>query len=119
MGLTADAQAAIKEAFDTSLADAVKSCIYRRLESTFDPATNTTTDTATDYNTRGVFGGFKDSLVKDESVLDTKVRVLILQSELDVNPAQDDLLIVENKVYTIEIVMEDEADVTWILKCRQ
>lgn len=119
MGLRASASKAIAKAFDTTLADAVKSFIYQTEESTFNPADNTTSIVTADYMSRGVFDAFKESIVKDESVLDTRVKVIILKEELEVVPVKNANIITEDATYTIECVMVDPADVAWTLKCRE
>jgi len=119
MGLRASASKAIAKAFNTTLADAVKSFIYQVETVTFDPVSNTTSVVTADYMSRGVFDAFKESLVKDESVLDTKVKVIVLKEELEVTPVKNANIITSDATYTIEAVMADPADVAWTLKCRE
>lgn len=118
MGLRIDIQTDVAKAFDTDLADAVKSFTYRSIVSTFDENTNTTSEVTTDYTSRGVFTKFTKERLRDNSILDTDVKVIILQNEINVEPVQHNLIIQGLKEYTIEKVKQDPADVTWVLQCR-
>lgn len=119
MGLRADLQSDLEEAFDTDLSDAVTSFTYREVSKVFDPVTNTLTDTFIDYLSRGVFSKFKREVMKDSNVLPTDTKVTILQHELAVTPLEHSLIVTSDKTYNIIKVTQDPAKATWRLQCRE
>lgn len=119
MGLREDIQSDIEEAFNTDLADAVTSFTYRVVASTFNATNNTTSETNTDYISRGVFNRFKREIIKDESILATDTKLIVLQHEIAVMPEKNNQIITASKTYTIIAIKEDPAHATWILQCRE
>ena len=119
MGLREDIQSDIEEAFNTDLADAVTSFTYRVVASTFNPSNNTTSEVNTDYTSRGVFTRFTREIIKDESILATDTKLIILQHEIAVMPEKNNRIITASRTYTIVKVMEDPAHATWVLQCRE
>lgn len=119
MGIRNDLQIDLADAFDTDLSDAVKSFTYREISKVFNPTTNTTTDTPTDYLSRGVFSRFKRSVMKDSNVLPTDIKLIILQHELATIPLEHSLIVTTDRIYNIIKVMQDPANATWKLQCRE
>jgi len=118
MGLRDDLQTDLAEAFDTDLADAVTSFTYRIVDRTIDTNTNTTSETSTDYSTRGVIGRFKKELFRDSNVLPTDSKITILQHELAVIPIMEAFIVTSDITYTIIKVRQDPAHAAWTLQCR-
>ena len=87
MGLRADVQTGIAAAFDSALADAVRSFTLTRVTGTdYDPLTGEETQTTETFQGRGVFGGFKTEQVDNEHILATDEKLTVLQSEISTDP---------------------------------
>ena len=121
MGLKADLDADIKEAFDTDLADAVKpftgSRTVRGEPSIEDMLTNTVGSDSTiiDYSGRGVFGGYSEIEVDNESIMANDVKLTALQSEVTTRPQLDDVI----NGYQVVAVNQDPASATFTIQLRK
>ena len=115
MGMREEIQADLKEAFDTDLADAVKSFTgSRTVDLIYDPVTDTRMTDAESYTGHGVFGNFSKSEIDGLNILITDVRLLCLQSEVTDTPQNDDVI---NGMRLIK-VGKDPTDATWVLQLR-
>jgi hypothetical protein len=121
MGLRSDVQTDVAAAFDTDLSDAVVSFTLRHYTrgGGYDPVTRkTTTRTYTDYTTRGVFDMAKQDEILDSSVEPYAANVIILQNEIEVEPAIGDDIILSGSTdyYRISIFEQDPAFATYTVK---
>ena len=121
MGLRDEITADIKEAFNTDLADAVKPFTGSRTvqgePSIEDILTNTvgSNSTTINYSGRGVFGGYSEFEVDNESIMANDVKLTALQSEVTARPQLDDNI----NGYQVVAVNQDPASVTWNLQLRK
>ena len=117
MGLREDIQTDIGAAFDTDLADAVRTFDYEtEVGSSYDPATGEVTEDPTALeSTRGVWDAVATTKVTDENISPTASDVTILQNELVAIPRTTDFLVLAGERYRILLVAEDPVDATWVL----
>ena len=121
MGLKADLDADVAEAFDTDLADAVKPFTGSRTiqgePSIEDILTNTVGSNSTiiNYSGRGVFGGYSEFEVDGEAIKANDVKLTALQSEVTNTPKLDDVI----NGYQVVAVNQDPASVTFTIQLRK
>lgn len=120
MGLHAEITADIKEAFDTDLSDAVKPFeAFRTIttQSDDDWLTNGQGQTSetVNYGGRGVFGGYQEIEVDNQSILMTDVKLTCLQAECSGIPKNDDTI----NGYKVMAVKSDPADVSYTIQLRK
>lgn len=120
MGLHDEITAEIADAFDTDLADAVQQFTGSRTittQSDDDWLTNAvgTTKSQIEYKGRGVFGGYAEIEVDNESILMTDVKLIALQAEVTGVPKNDDTV----NDYKIVAVQQDPASVTFTIQLRK
>ena len=121
MGLRDEVTADIKEAFDTDLADAVKPFTGSRTvqgePSIEDILTNTvgSNSTTINYSGRGVFGGYSEFEVDNESIMANDVKLTALQSEATTRPQLDDVI----NGYQVVAVNQDPVSVTYTIQLRK
>ena len=121
MGLHDEITADIKEAFNTDLADAVKPFTGSRTvqgePSIEDILTNTvgSNSTTINYSGRGVFGGYSEFEVDNESIMANDVKLTALQSEVTTRPQLDDVI----NGYQVVAVNQDPASVTYTIQLRK
>ena len=121
MGLRDEITADIKEAFDTDLADAVQPFTGSRTvqgePSTEDILTNTVGSNSTiiNYSGRGVFGGYSEFEVDNESIMANDVKLTALQSEVTARPQLDDNI----NGYQVVAVNQDPASITYTIQLRK
>ena len=121
MGLRDEITADIKEAFDTDLADAVKPFTGSRAvqgePSIEDILTNTvgSNSTTINYSGRGVFGGYSEFEVDNESIMANDVKLTALQSEVTTRPQLDDVI----NGYQVVAVNQDPSSTIWNLQLRK
>ena len=121
MGLRDEVTADIKEAFNTDLADAVKPFTGSRTvqgePSIEDILTNTvgSNSTTINYSGRGVFGGYSEFEVDNESIMANDVKLTALQDEVTAKPQLDDVI----NGYQVVAVNQDPASVTWTVQLRK
>ena len=121
MGLHNDITADIKDAFDTDLADAVQPFTGSRTTqgepSIEDILTNTVGSNSTiiNYHGRGVFGGYSEFEVDNESIMANDVKLTALQSEVTTRPQLDDVI----NGYQVVAVNQDAASVTFTIQLRK
>lgn len=121
MGLKADLDADIKEAFDTDLADAVQPFTGSRAvqgePSIEDILTNTVGSSSTiiNYSGRGVFGGYSEFEVDNESIMANDVKLTALQSEVTNTPKLDDVI----NGYQVVAVNQDPVSATFTIQLRK
>lgn len=84
MSLRAELIAEVAAAFDTDLADAVTPFEGKRVigQGIYDPVTETRPEIIETYIGRGVFSGFKQSLIDGVQVMATDKRLIALQAEI-------------------------------------
>lgn len=121
MGLHDDITADIKDAFNTDLADAVKPFTGSRTvqgePSIEDILTNTVGSNSTiiNYSGRGVFGGYSEFEVDNESIMANDVKLTALQSEVTNAPKLDDVI----NGYQVVAVNQDPASVAFNIQLRR
>ena len=121
MGLRDEVTADIKEAFNTDLADAVKPFTGSRTvqgePSIEDILTNTVGSNSTiiNYSGRGVFGGYSEFEVDNESIMANDVKLTVLQSEVTTRPQLDDNI----NGYQVVAVNQDPVSVTFTIQLRK
>ena len=121
MGLRDEVTADIKEAFNTDLADAVQPFTGSRTvqgePSIEDILTNTVGSNSTiiNYSGRGVFGGYSEFEVDNESIMANDVKLTALQSEVTTRPQLDDMI----NGYQVVAVNQDPASVTFNIQLRK
>ena len=121
MGLHDEITADIKDAFDTDLADAVQPFTGSRTvhgePSIDDILTNTVGSNSTiiNYSGRGVFGGYSEFEVDNESIMANDVKLTALQSEVTTRPQLDDMI----NGYQVVAVNQDPASVTFTIQLRK
>ena len=121
MGLHNDITADIKDAFNTDLADAVKPFAGSRTvqgePSIEDILTNTVGSNSTiiNYSGRGVFGGYSEFEVDNESIMANDVKLTVLQDEVADIPKLDDVI----NGYQVVAVQQDPSSTIWTLQLRK
>ena len=121
MGLHDEITADIKEAFNTDLADAVQPFTGSRTvqgePSIEDILTNTVGSNSTiiNYSGRGVFGGYSEIEVDNESIMANDVKLTALQSEVTTRPQLDDVI----NGYQVVAVNQDPSSTIWNLQLRK
>lgn len=121
MGLHDEITADIKDAFNTDLADAVKPFTGSRTvqgePSIEDILTNTVGSNSTiiNYSGRGVFGGYAEIEIDNESIMANDVKLTALQSEVTTRPQLDDVI----NGYQVVAVNQDPASVTYTIQLRK
>ena len=119
MGIKTDIQLDLVNAYADDLADALKTFTYNAVERVFDPATNTTTEVTTEYETRGIILNYKERNLDDSNILPTTIKIIILQNELNTMPVVDATINNDSVVYTIKDVLQDPVSAIWTLKCQK
>ena len=128
MSLRDDIQADIAEAFDTDLADAVRSFTgSREVVGEYDPVTGTTGGTTVTYSGRGVFGSFRQDEIDGQHIIATDTKLTALQNELLLLDEQN--VVTETQAeprvnddidgQTVVAVQQDPAAATWTLALRR
>ena len=121
MGLRDEITADIKEAFNTDLADAVQPFTGSRTvqgePSIEDILTNTvgSNSTTINYSGRGVFGGYSEFEVDNESIQMNDVKLIVLQDEVTDIPKLDDVI----NGYQVVAVNQDPSSTIWTLQLRK
>lgn len=121
MGLHDEITADIKEAFNTDLADAVQPFTGSRTiqgePSIEDILTNTVGSNSTiiNYSGRGVFGGYSEFEVDNESIMANDVKLTALQDEVTNAPKLDDVV----NGYQVVAVNQDPSSTIWTLQLRK
>ena len=121
MGLRDEVTADIKDAFNTDLADAVQPFTGSRTvqgePSIEDILTNTVGSNSTiiNYSGRGVFGGYSEFEVDNESIMANDVKLTALQSEVTARPQLDDNI----NGYQVVAVNQDPASITYTIQLRK
>jgi len=121
MGLLAELQTEIKDAFDNDLEDAVVSVTLRHKDKTatvYDPVTGLSTDSTTDYETRGVFYEYSTLERFNTHIEPNDVKFIILANEVSIVPAVRDSIINGTKVYRVIGFVQDPVIATYELQLR-
>ena len=94
MSLRAELTAEVAAAFDTDLADAVTQFEGKRVvgQGPYDPVTETRPEITETYTGRGVFSGFKQSLIDGVLIMATDKRLTALQAEVTDTPKMGDII---------------------------
>lgn len=116
MGLRDDLSADIAAAFDTDLADAVRSFTASHPgQSAYDPATGTMTATDEPYTGRGVFSGYRLDQIDGTLIQATDLQLLALQTEVTRAPEMGDTL----DGMQVVRVEQDPVGATWRVQLRK
>ncbi len=116
MGLQSEIQAALGDAFDADLADAV-SVIGFSYTSTaaYDTSTGITTNTETTVQSRGLVEPVSNDMIDGEVVIASDTSFTILSNEISITPKISDKITVDGIDYSINIALIDPAKVAWNL----
>ena len=117
MGMQAELNAALSEAFDDpdGLADAVKPfAATRQGEAAYNPATGEVESTTSTYTGRGIFANYSARDIDGTLILASDVKLTALQSEVTDAPQVGDM--VNGK--RVEAVGQDPVGATWLLQLR-
>lgn len=117
MGMQAELNAALSEAFDDpdGLADAVKPfAATRQGDAAYNPATGEVESTAATYTGRGIFANYSARDIDGTLILASDVRLTALQAEVTDAPQVGDM--VNGK--RVETVGQDPVGATWTLQLR-
>lgn len=121
-------QSKVAKAFDSKLADAVKSftCSKTITSGAFDYEKQTyPTETIQAYSGRGVVGSYRESMVKPSDYQATDAKLTALQNEVidssgqQYKPEIDDILVFSDGAFRVVDVPQDPANATWSLQLRQ
>lgn len=120
MGLRAEIQADLAQAFNTDLADAIQPFTGSRTVTAigdYDPVTDTTTgDQVIKYTGRGVFTEYTIKEIDALTVLITDTKLIALQNEVNELPQVDDTV---NGVFRVVNVGADPADASITVQLRK
>lgn len=117
MSLRAELTAEVAAAFDTDLADAVSQFEGKRVIGTGppDPITETRPEIIETYAGRGVFSGYRQSLVDGVLIMATDKRLTALQAEVTDTPKMGDVI---NGMRVLDVA-QDPVAATWRLHLRE
>lgn len=117
MSLRAELTAEVAAAFDTDLADAVTQFEGKRVlgQGPYDPVTETRPEITETYTGRGVFSGFKQSLVDGVLIMATDKQLTALQAEVTETPKMGDTI----NGMKVQNVGQDPVSATWRLHLRE
>ncbi len=118
MGIYADIQADVGDAFDTDLADAVHAAVLTRKTSVYDPTTGKPVITTETHDTRCTVEPVSHEAVDGEVTKIGDYTLLILHSELTEIPAIADSVQIDGKAYEVNSVTKDSATAAWTLTAR-
>ena len=118
MGLRAELQADIAEAFNEDLADAVQSFSCERIIKTgWDPLTERYNAIRQFYQGRGVlFGSYNQYEIQTLGVLATDKKAVVLQNEVTMVPKIDDEWFTPLGNFRVMHIQQDPAETIW--KCQ-
>lgn len=123
MGLRADLQADLAEAFDSDLADAMTAIVGTRttasdtdsgIDDWMNPPDMPTASTLT-YTGRGVFDSYTTYELDSDIINVTDVKLICLQNEITAEPIADDKI----NGYSVVRVSKDPALATYEIQLRQ
>lgn len=117
MSLRAELTAEVAAAFDTDLADAVTQFEGKRVvgQGPYDPVTETRPEIIEIYTGRGVFSGFKQSLVDGVLIMATDKQLTALQAEVTDTPKMGDTI----NGMKVQNVGQDPTTSVWRLHLRE
>lgn len=116
MGLLAEIDAEIIQAFATDLADAVTPfTAIRKTIGKIDFVTNKPTTTTTTYQGKGVFGSYRAYEIDGQAILANDVKLTCLQSQCGQPPINDDVI----NGYRVVAVAQDPVKATWTIQLRK
>lgn len=117
MSLRAELTAEVAAAFDTDLADAVSQFEGKRVvgQGPYDPVTETRPEITETYTGRGVFSGFKQSLVDGVLIMSTDKQLTALQAEVTDTPKMGDTI----NGMKVQNVGQDPTASVWKLHLRE
>lgn len=116
MGLNQEISHDITNAFDTDLADAVTPfTAIRQIKTDDDWLLNGNSHTEITYQGRGVFGGYGEIEIDNQSIMANDVKLICLQQELTDTPRLDDVI----NGYQVVAVKKDPADVSFTMQLRK
>ena len=124
MGLRETVQKNLGEAFDTTLADAVRSLVFvDPSSSSYDPATGVVTPSALRFPTRGVVEGFTAREVANSNgaIRNKDLQVILLANEVDAAVLAVGMsmeIVGQAETYSIEQSAPDPAGASWTLQVR-
>lgn len=115
--------AELQQAFDGDLKDAVQDfTITRRLRTVSDDdwlINGSSADDVLEYTGRGVFGGYYQHLIDNQTILSDDVRLVALQDDLDELPQINDEILWDNQVFRVVNIKKDPANVSITAQLRR
>ena len=119
MGLRNVITNATKAAF-AATGDIPVSCSIERTTGTYDPATDTYTDSSTTtYTFSGLMSGYRQGLVDGTVIQQGDMRVVAEQRELTVEPENGETVTVDGEDWQVVNHGADGVSVTWWLQLRK
>lgn len=123
MGLRDTVQSRVAAAFDTTLADAVRTVtIYATPDSTYDPATGLVATRNDSYPSRGVITPYssRETALSNGAITNKDLEVIILTNEVAIVPKPGMTIAIEgeSEIYSIEESGLDPAQASYTLKVR-
>ena len=122
MGLRSEIQQDIAAAFNTDLADAVKTLVLiDRKGGVYNPSTGDFNGSETRTLTRGTVSPFTslEVLYSGGAIDINDSKILILANEVSITPTTDHVVEVNGEEYRVLKVKIDPADVAWVLHTRK
>lgn len=121
--MAVDITSLVQSAFTTvngSVAGAVKPATYMEFSAgTYDPATDTTTDTWTEYAINLIQSGKRDSEFEEGNTQTDAVTFLVPSNDLSgVEPSVEDELVVDNRTWRVMRIGSDPTGALYKLFCR-
>lgn len=88
-----------------------------RTEKTYDPVTDTQTETAESFTTDGVVSSYSDEMIAGGHATHSERRILLVAQGLGTEPRIGDEITIESKTYTVTgTPSRDPASATWTIK---
>ena len=114
------ATADLIKAFDTDLADTVRSLVYTevsRADAAYDPSTGTAAPGEASFSSRGILYDQSTTEVLNSNIEIAATKLLIIQAEYkgSRNPKIGDRVVIEGVQYRVDGKAPDPASITWEL----
>lgn len=115
--------AELQQAFDGDLKDAVQDFIItRQLRTVSDDdwfINSSSTSDMLEYQGRGVFSGYHQHLIDNQTILSDDVRLIALQDDLDELPQINDEILWDNQAFRVVNIKKDPANVSIVAQLRR
>lgn len=119
--MKAEIEAALTEAFDTDLADAITVfTLIDRKAGVYDPTTGTVSSSEATYATRGIYSPYTTlEMAQSGGAIDSRdYKVLIMLKDIAVTPTTNMILAINGAEYKIVSISSDPINVAYTLRVR-